>query len=53
MSAYECMIVSLHLAVAIIVGSCGAFIIERLKLDERLILLMCFVFSPFMIKLFS
>lgn len=53
MSAYECTVVALDLAVAIIVGSCGAFLIERLKLDERLILLMCFIFSPFMIKLFS
>ena len=53
MSPYECMVISLHLAVAMIVGSCGAFLIERLKLDERLILLMCFIFSPFIIKLFS
>ena len=53
MSTYECMVISLHLAVAMIVGSCGAFLIERLKLDERLILLMLFIFSPFMIKLIS
>lgn len=53
MSTYECMVVSLHLAVAMLVGSCGAFLIERLKLDERLILLILFIFSPFMIKLIS
>lgn len=53
MSAHEWAVTALHLSGAAIIFTCGVLFVERLRLDERIVLLLLIIFSPFIIDLFS
>jgi len=53
MSASEWAEAAFQLSLAAIIFSCGAFTIDHLKLNERIVLILLIIFSPFIIDLFS